>query len=1187
MNNEITLREISEQTLNNIKDTISTPQKVLKLANLMNNFYNYSYRNQLLIMSQKPNALAIASFNKLKELGFYVNQGEKGIQIFAPQETEIIMENGHVIYKNKWTDEHIQKVESGEIKPLNRQIFVPTTVFDITQTTAKPEEYSKVMMDRPTVFDFKYNKENHDQLQKSLLKYIQSEEIEVNNNSSITSMLNSIVEANLHNPILKANKEYEVTDLERNFQREILNYMLHKNFGLDNNDSVQSNISNFTNNLENIPTERVNALLNDISSVNLKINKSIMRELNNNLVKEQNQIFEFSEDKNYSLNDLQEVTEYIKDVQQKWQNKFDDLEAKMKETGYIFQGEVNRRALDSSYSTLQSNDSQKNVEREYIMQTTTVTTSAEKYPDEHQEEINTIYSQSVDLAKTIEDRYSKIYKEYKQNFEQRLVTDKEYNELDNFISKLIDSEKIELSDEQLNFFTNNYRNHRFYTNIHEQIEGYFDLKNKNKQVIVQRDNEISKKIGILAINNKLDMYSKIGGIDFGSKEHSYKYVISKLKSKHVSLDKDIYQNKNVISNLVFSYKELVDDIEKVYDPTNLDYHVLDYKKNQIIKHSLNSKTAQERTQDDKTNNQITVEINTNYKNKNYEYVITIDRNTYKISGEVSAEGQRREVPIKNCINALNFSLENNMISELDKDTKIIREAILKNKVILEKESSKTTEQTVESSEKQTWKAKVEYASNINLVELAKENGILLEKNSSTSYRLLDNHSVVLNNESKGNYYYDFATNKGGNAIDFARNFLGKTSFKEAVEYLNDKTYVAVDTEVKQNKEPYVYDPSKEANSFDKARNYLVNERKISPEIVDQLHKEGLIKQDKRNNVLFLYKKDNLVVGASEQGTVKLNKKIRGRDHWKSIQKNSESWGFNFQNGTPKNLKFFEASIDALSYVSINGIEKDTKYIALEGLKDEKLIEHIALTIKEIGVKELKSVDICVDNDKAGREFADQMYKLRDTHNIPMNKNLPEIPEELQGNTEKWDWNDSLKYYINNLQNELQTKHEHINYNDDDITSNLLIDNGVDSRYTNYLIDNNIVKSFDNKLEFSISNEEKIIFDTDTKETINQSNEFFCMTYGTFNSNSTLNIFDNPFELVKYLSRNIDNPNIISNNSFVSMEGKNIEEVNSLIKDFNASKVNFITDNPKSELSLLGNIKGLPKEYKQQSLELGL
>src|SRR5690606_33682800 len=51
----------------------------------MSAFHTYSFRNQLLIVVQRPDATRVAGFRAWKKLGRFVRKGEKGIAILRPQ----------------------------------------------------------------------------------------------------------------------------------------------------------------------------------------------------------------------------------------------------------------------------------------------------------------------------------------------------------------------------------------------------------------------------------------------------------------------------------------------------------------------------------------------------------------------------------------------------------------------------------------------------------------------------------------------------------------------------------------------------------------------------------------------------------------------------------------------------------------------------------------------------------------------------------------------------------------------------------------------------------------------------------------------------------------------------------------------------------------------------------------------
>ncbi|PFR53453.1 hypothetical protein COK29_30345, partial [Bacillus cereus] len=73
------------------------------------------------------------------------------------------------------------------------------------------------------------------------------------------------------------------------------------------------------------------------------------------------------------------------------------------------------------------------------------------------------------------------------------------------------------------------------------------------------------------------------------------------------------------------------------------------------------------------------------------------------------------------------------------------------------------------------------------------------------------------------------------------------SFPGALQRLLDeeKNYEK-STDVTFVSEPYEYEKfaEKEVDRFDKARDYLIKDRKNDEQVVDALHKKGFIKQDK-------------------------------------------------------------------------------------------------------------------------------------------------------------------------------------------------------------------------------------------------------------------------------------------------------------------------------------------------------
>lgn len=311
---------------------------------------------------------------------------------------------------------------------------------------------------------------------------------------------------------------------------------------------------------------------------------------------------------------------------------------------------------------------------------------------------------------------------------------------------------------------------------------------------------------------------------------------------------------------------------------------------------------------------------------------------------------------------------------------------------------------------------IKQVESIDIIDYCNCNNIDVKRDSERYYRLVDHDSCVI--DRRKNAFYWNSKGIGGNIINFVQE-IENTNFKGAMErLLNNNTSYQEHRSVKFVNEPYEYSPDREANKFDQARNYLIHKRKIAADIVDDLHEKGLIKQDVNNNVLFLWKDKENIMGCSEQGTIKTDKFKRGT--WKSIQKNStENYGFNVQYGEPKHLKFYEASIDLLSYATLNKDKlQDTWLISMEGLKHNTVFNYIIKAKQQLGDTP-ESVSLCVDNDKGGKNFIDKFKMLKIKRK---DGSTYEIKSELPYK-EGWDWNDQLKTEIENKKIQRQIFHQ--------------------------------------------------------------------------------------------------------------------------------------------------------------------
>lgn len=134
-NEEVKL--ITERLEAGIKELFSSG-KYKEYLDTLSKFHNYSYRNCMLILMQKPDATLVAGFNSWRDnFGRNVNKGEKGIRILA-----------YAPYKTTKEQEVLDKEtglpildENGKAKIEDVQITIPAykpvSVFDVSQTEGK------------------------------------------------------------------------------------------------------------------------------------------------------------------------------------------------------------------------------------------------------------------------------------------------------------------------------------------------------------------------------------------------------------------------------------------------------------------------------------------------------------------------------------------------------------------------------------------------------------------------------------------------------------------------------------------------------------------------------------------------------------------------------------------------------------------------------------------------------------------------------------------------------------------------------------------------------------------------------------------------------------------------------------------------------------------------------------------
>ena len=264
------------------------------------------------------------------------------------------------------------------------------------------------------------------------------------------------------------------------------------------------------------------------------------------------------------------------------------------------------------------------------------------------------------------------------------------------------------------------------------------------------------------------------------------------------------------------------------------------------------------------------------------------------------------------------------------------------------------------------------------------------KRCGKEYRWLRHDSVMINKSE----WYRFSQNKGGHAIDFMKEFYG-LSFAEAVKELLGEEGVG-ETNRRTAKEdagrqkvcpiplPGLELPERN-ESCEIARKYLIEQRKLSEWLIDQMIAKGDIYESKNyHNVVF--------VGRDKEQNPRYAA-MRGIDEnrYRGEARGSEkAYGFGHI-GTDEKLFVFESPIDLLSYITAVPEEWEKhSYISLGGLS-EKAMKQVYMEHKNI-----RSIYLCLDNDEPGNERCRQFVSM--------------IPEELcvfRLEPAKKDWNECL------------------------------------------------------------------------------------------------------------------------------------------------------------------------------------
>ncbi len=143
--------EIQEKIKSLSEEYVLDPVKFIEMLKFQSKFTNYSSRNTRIIQSQNPHANFVASFKKLKDLGYNVKKGEKALYVFAPIKNAAIEINGEIKSLKELSEEEKEQLKQLSKEELEEKTYrslhtryklVP--VFDVSQTDISNEDIPSI-----------------------------------------------------------------------------------------------------------------------------------------------------------------------------------------------------------------------------------------------------------------------------------------------------------------------------------------------------------------------------------------------------------------------------------------------------------------------------------------------------------------------------------------------------------------------------------------------------------------------------------------------------------------------------------------------------------------------------------------------------------------------------------------------------------------------------------------------------------------------------------------------------------------------------------------------------------------------------------------------------------------------------------------------------------------------------------
>lgn len=255
--------------------------------------------------------------------------------------------------------------------------------------------------------------------------------------------------------------------------------------------------------------------------------------------------------------------------------------------------------------------------------------------------------------------------------------------------------------------------------------------------------------------------------------------------------------------------------------------------------------------------------------------------------------------------------------------------------------------------------------NTNIIDFAVSNGFEIEKSDKATVHVKNNGGLYLFKHGRG--YYSFTEEKGGNIVEFAMHYLGLEKLDAMERILGSRAYeqtvhiVAPQEKAERGKMQLPPRDTDDRRVFA----YLTKTRKIAPEIVQAMMKQGRVYQS-RQEVNGRVRRNCAFVGYDSKGTPRycaLRSPSADSSFRQDMENSDKTYGF-LMEGRSRRVYEFEAPIDAMSHATLcklHGIDWRKDYRISEGCLSDKALKQFLSDHPQI-----KEIVFCYDNDVDGK-----------------------------------------------------------------------------------------------------------------------------------------------------------------------------------------------------------------------------